>query len=104
MTVAQPAGAVLYVGLKMKDGVAEAVMPASRYLAELLQQPVGFAGDQLRQSLAVQALEQDLITGKEAAIEKRKRELQIVLVEAAAVGESSGSRADAQAAVPQCLT
>ena len=52
----------------------------------------------------MQALEQRCITAKEAAIQQRQGELQIVLVEAGAVGESARGRADPQAAVPQCLT
>ena len=47
----------------MKDGVAEALMPRLRHLREALEKRVGFAGDQLRQVFAVQALEQSLVAG-----------------------------------------
>ncbi len=58
VTIAQPARAVLQVGLQMKDGIAKALMPGLGHFREALEKRVRLAGDQLGQEFGVQALEQ----------------------------------------------
>ena len=84
----------------MEDRIAKPLMPCLRHLRQALQQRIGFARDQLRQNLGVQALEQIAVPGQIAAVQQRKGELHIILVEAGAVCQSPGRRADTQPDVP----
>src|SRR5579875_166341 len=101
--VAQATGALLDVGLEMEDGVAEPGVARAGDLGEVLHDYVPLAECECGEDIVFEAAIEAEVSGKEAAVEERDGELEIVWVDLVAFLEGASGGAGAQACVPQGL-
>ena len=87
----------------MEDGVAEFCMAGAREFHEVLDDERAIARDEARHDGVVEAIVELAITREVAAIEQGDGEFEVIGVEAFALGEIAGGRAEFEAQVPNFL-
>ena len=103
MIVAQAAGTLLEIGLQMKNGVAVLGVAGAGDFPQFLCDGVPLAQHQAWKNGLVKLLVKRKLAGKEAAIERRQRELEIIGVESPRFLHCSGTRTGAQTNIPHTL-
>ena len=103
IVIAQPARAILHIGLQVEDGVPEFVVAAVGQVRQALDDGSRLARHQLGNQLIVQTIEQTAVAGEIAAIEQRNRKFHVVRIEFLAFGQSPRSRAEFEPQVPDLL-
>ena len=101
--VAQAAGTVLQVRLKMKDRVAELGMPRASDLAESLRDRIPFAQHQARQNSLVELLVERELACQESPIQRGQSELKIVSIETPNLFDRARAGTGTEADVPHPL-
>ena len=101
MIVAQAAGSIFQVGFEVKNGIALFAMALAGELGDIAEQGRALVGDQVGQSLVMQAREKPGIAGDQPCVQHADVELGVVAVEFFAFGERARVGTGAQPQIPE---